>query len=98
MLEDDTACSTVYRACFRRANLAPHRISSVPSSATAVRCRGLVKRYENVTAVDGLDLDVHSGECFGLLGPNGAGKTTSIEIIEGLLTADAGEVEVLGKR
>jgi ABC-2 type transport system ATP-binding protein len=63
-----------------------------------VRCRGLVKRYENVVAVDGLDLDVHAGECFGLLGPNGAGKTTSIEIIEGLLSADAGEVEVLGKR
>jgi ABC-2 type transport system ATP-binding protein len=57
-----------------------------------------VKRYENVVAVDGLDLDVHAGECFGLLGPNGAGKTTSIEIIEGLLAADAGDVEVLGKR
>jgi ABC-2 type transport system ATP-binding protein len=57
-----------------------------------------VKRYENVVAVDRLDLDVHTGECFGLLGPNGAGKTTSIEIIEGLLAADAGEVEVLGKR
>lgn len=64
----------------------------------AVCCRGLVKRYENVTAVDGLDLDVHAGECFGLLGPNGAGKTTSIEILEGLLTPDAGDVEILGKR
>jgi ABC-2 type transport system ATP-binding protein len=63
-----------------------------------VRCRGVVKCYENVTAVDGLDLDVHAGECFGLLGPNGAGKTTSIEILEGLLTPDAGDVEVLGKR
>jgi ABC-2 type transport system ATP-binding protein len=51
-----------------------------------------------VTAVAGLDLDVHRGECFGLLGPNGAGKTTSIEILEGLLAADAGEVEVLGRR
>ena len=46
--------------------------------------------------VNGLDLDVHRGECFGLLGPNGAGKTTSIEILEGLLRADAGEVAVLG--
>jgi ABC-2 type transport system ATP-binding protein len=55
-----------------------------------------VKRYADVVAVDGLDLDVHRGECFGLLGPNGAGKTTSIEILEGLLSADAGEVEVLG--
>ena len=49
-------------------------------------------------AVDGLDLEVRTGECFGLLGPNGAGKTTTIEILEGLNTADAGEVEVLGRR
>jgi ABC-2 type transport system ATP-binding protein len=46
--------------------------------------------------VDGLDLEVHPGECFGLLGPNGAGKTTTIEICEGLTLPDAGEVEVLG--
>jgi ABC-2 type transport system ATP-binding protein len=51
-----------------------------------------------VTAVDGLDLEVRSGECFGLLGPNGAGKTSTIEILEGLLRPDAGEVEVLGRR
>jgi len=48
--------------------------------------------------VDGLDLEVRAGECFGLLGPNGAGKTTTIEILEGLLAPDAGEVEVLGRR
>jgi ABC-2 type transport system ATP-binding protein len=64
----------------------------------ALRCTGLVKRYGDVLAVDGLDLEVRSGECFGLLGPNGAGKTTTIEILEGLLAADAGEVEVLGLR
>jgi ABC-2 type transport system ATP-binding protein len=64
----------------------------------ALRCVGLVKRYGDVTAVDGLDLEVRTGECFGLLGPNGAGKTTTIEILEGLNTADAGEVEVLGRR
>jgi ABC-2 type transport system ATP-binding protein len=58
----------------------------------------VIKRYESVTAVDGLDLEIYTGECFGLLGPNGAGKTTSIEILEGLLTPDAGDVEVLGKR
>jgi ABC-2 type transport system ATP-binding protein len=56
----------------------------------------VVKRYGAVTAVDGLDLEVRRGECFGLLGPNGAGKTTTIEILEGLLHADAGEVTVLG--
>ena len=67
-------------------------------NAQAVVCRGLEKRYGDVVAVAGLDLDVRRGECFGLLGPNGAGKTTTIEILEGLLAADAGEVEVLGMR
>jgi ABC-2 type transport system ATP-binding protein len=68
-------------------------------SDLAIRCRGLVKRYPpSVTAVDGLDLDVRRGECFGLLGPNGAGKTTTVEILEGLLQPTAGDVEVLGKR
>jgi ABC-2 type transport system ATP-binding protein len=66
------------------------------STDIAVRCRGLVKRYSDVTAVDGLDLEVRRGECFGLLGPNGAGKTTTIEILEGLTDPDAGEVEILG--
>ncbi|MBI4501873.1 MAG: ABC transporter ATP-binding protein, partial [Gemmatimonadetes bacterium] len=62
----------------------------------AIRCQSLTKRYGDVVAVDGLDLDVLVGECFGLLGPNGAGKTTTVEIIQGLLPADAGTVEVLG--
>ena len=50
----------------------------------AISCTGLKKHYGDVTAVDGLDLEVRAGECFGLLGPNGAGKTTTIEILEGL--------------
>jgi ABC-2 type transport system ATP-binding protein len=62
----------------------------------AVRCHHLTKRYGEVVAVDGLSLDVRRGECFGLLGPNGAGKTTTIEILEGLLAPDSGDVEVLG--
>jgi ABC-2 type transport system ATP-binding protein len=67
----------------------------------AVRCRAVVKRYGGkggVLAVDGLDLEVPAGECFGLLGPNGAGKTTTVEMLEGLLDPTAGEVEVLGMR
>jgi len=64
----------------------------------AILCRGLVKKYEEVTAVDGLDLEVRAGECFGLLGPNGAGKTTTVEILEGLHAPTAGQVEVLGMR
>src|SRR5262245_40045258 len=63
----------------------------------ALACRGLVKRFGNVTAVDGLDLEIRPGECFGLLGPNGAGKTTTIEILEGLAKPDAGDVSVLGE-
>jgi len=69
---------------------------------TAIRCRDLRKRFTSRTgpidAVNGLDLDVAAGECFGLLGPNGAGKTTTIEILEGLQTPTSGEVEVLGRR
>ncbi len=64
----------------------------------AVRCKALAKRYGDVVAVDGLDLEVRVGECFGLLGPNGAGKTTTVEILEGLLEPDAGELEILGMR
>jgi ABC-2 type transport system ATP-binding protein len=68
------------------------------STPLAIRCRGLVKRYPpDVLAVDGLDLEVARGECFGLLGPNGAGKTTTVEILEGLLPPTSGEVEVLGQ-
>jgi ABC-2 type transport system ATP-binding protein len=67
------------------------------SGAAAIHCAGLVKRFGDVTAVAGLDLDVTPGECFGLLGPNGAGKTTTIEILEGLTPADAGAVLVLGR-
>jgi ABC-2 type transport system ATP-binding protein len=57
----------------------------------------LTKRYGAVIAVDGLDLEVRRGECFGLLGPNGAGKTTTIEVLEGLNRPDAGAVQVLGQ-
>jgi ABC-2 type transport system ATP-binding protein len=69
-----------------------------PVSAPALRVRQLRKTYKGVVAVDGLDLDVARGECFGLLGPNGAGKTTTVEICEGLNEPDSGDVEVLGQR
>ncbi|EAP98397.1 putative ABC transporter ATP-binding protein [Janibacter sp. HTCC2649] len=64
---------------------------------TAISIRGLVKGYGDKRAVDGLDLDIESGEVFSLLGPNGAGKTTTVEILEGFRTRDAGEVSVLGQ-
>jgi len=71
----------------------------VPSQANlALRVEGLRKYYGDVRAVDGVDIAVPPGECFGLLGPNGAGKTTTIEVCEGLLAPDAGVVELLGLR
>lgn len=62
----------------------------------AIFVRGLRKSYGDVTAVDGLDLEIHRGEIFALLGPNGAGKTTIVEILEGFRARDAGTVMVLG--
>ena len=80
----------------------PDGTTAASPAALAVRCRALTKRYSSrtgpVQAVDGLDLEIGSGECFGLLGPNGAGKTTTIEILEGLLQPTSGDVEVLGRR
>lgn len=68
----------------------------------AIRCEKLYKRYANgkkvVDALNGLNLAVKTGECFGLLGPNGAGKTTTVEILEGLLRPTSGQVEILGMR
>src|SRR5216117_2155760 len=62
-----------------------------------IEVRGLVKRYPDITAVDGIDFDVNRGEVFSLLGPNGAGKTTTVEILEGLRDPTAGEARVLGQ-
>ena len=73
-------------------------VTTLDHLTPALRVKGLRKAYDDVVAVDGLDLEVATGECFGLLGPNGAGKTTTIEICEGLLPADSGSVEVLGRR
>lgn len=61
----------------------------------ALACTDLIKRYEDVIAVNGLNLEVEVGECFGLLGPNGAGKTTTTEILEGLTAPDGGTVRLL---
>ncbi|MGH3613719.1 MAG: ABC transporter ATP-binding protein [Pseudonocardia sp.] len=66
------------------------------TSPPAVSVRGLAKRYGRTTAVDGLDLELPSATVLALLGPNGAGKTTTVEICEGFLSPDAGEVRVLG--
>ena len=64
----------------------------------AIRLRGVVKRYGEITAVDRLDLDVPEGTCVGLLGPNGAGKSTTMRMLTAQAIADEGELEVLGLR
>ncbi|MDT0275063.1 ABC transporter ATP-binding protein [Blastococcus goldschmidtiae] len=74
----------------------PGRRPTEPDPEAAISIRGLVKRYGERAAVDGLDLDIRRGEIFALLGPNGAGKTTTVEICEGYRGRDGGEVRVLG--
>ncbi len=64
--------------------------------APAIHCQNLVKRYGEKVAVNGVELELEAGECFGLLGPNGAGKTTTVEMIEGLYRPDAGTIELFG--
>ena len=68
------------------------------SGRSAIRLRGFVKRFGEITAVDGLDLDVPYGTCVGLLGPNGAGKSTTMKALTAQVIADEGELEVLGYR
>jgi ABC-2 type transport system ATP-binding protein len=82
-----------------RAGAARQSISMTenPGGDTAVRVGALQKRYADVTAVGGIDLEIRRGEVFALLGPNGAGKTTTVEILEGYRRRDGGTVEVLGE-
>src|SRR3954452_8911378 len=79
------------------ASAAPARPSAPVDPAAAVSIRGLVKRYGDFLAVDGLDLDIRPGDLVALLGRNGAGKPPSVEIGEGCRARAAGEVRVLGE-
>jgi lipooligosaccharide transport system ATP-binding protein len=73
------------------------QLSRAPASAqAAISLRGVVKRFGEIVAVDGLDLQVSSGICFGLLGPNGAGKSTTMRMLTAQALADEGELHVLG--
>jgi ABC-2 type transport system ATP-binding protein len=69
----------------------------VPADGPAIAVRGLGKRFGDLVAVRGIDLDVPRGSFFGLVGPNGAGKTTTLSMVTGLLRPDAGRAFVLGR-
>src|SRR3989304_4038635 len=73
-------------------------ILPAPAADTSpvIHVLGLVKRYGDTTAVDGISFEVRRGEVFGILGPNGAGKTTPLEMIEGLRKPDSGRITLLG--
>ena len=68
----------------------------VQQGPLAIEARGLVKRFEGFTAVDGVDLSVREGAIYGVLGPNGAGKTTTLRMLLGIIDPDEGERRVLG--
>jgi ABC-2 type transport system ATP-binding protein len=72
-------------------------VQSVDEQAQPVRARGLVKRYDDVLAVDHIDLNVHAGDVYGFLGPNGAGKTTTLRMALGLITPSEGTIELFGR-
>src|SRR6185312_13838754 len=87
---------------------AAHAATSAPMAATSqdlarggagdasIRVRGVVKRFDDVCALDGVDLEAETGSVLGLLGPNGAGKTTAVRVMTTLLKPDAGEIRVAG--
>jgi len=79
---------------FLSTSRSPTLVPDLPG--VAISMRGVVKAFGAVRALDGLDLVVPSGICYGLLGPNGAGKSTAMRILTGQAVADAGSVEVLG--
>jgi ABC-2 type transport system ATP-binding protein len=68
-----------------------------PTHEAPIEARGLVKRYREVPAVDGVDLTVRPGDVYGFLGPNGAGKTTTLRMLLGLVRPDAGSVRLFGR-
>src|SRR3979490_2184497 len=72
------------------------RWESAQPGEPAISLQGVVKRYGSIVAVDGLDLDVPAGVCFGLLGPNGAGKSTTMRTLRAQTLADEGQISVLG--
>src|SRR5437879_3020717 len=74
----------------------PPRADARAGAGAAISLQGVRKRFGEIVAVDGLDLEVPAGVCFGLLGPNGAGKSTTMRMLTAQTLADEGEISVLG--
>jgi len=77
-------------------NQLPLKVRTRPKDGSAIIIKDLVVQFEDVTAVDGLNLEIREGELFSLLGPNGAGKTTTINILSGILKPTKGTAVVGG--
>ena len=69
----------------------------IPESSFAIQLKGLKKSYGKIQALQGIDLEVNTGEIFGFLGPNGAGKTTTIRILTGISAPSSGAATIFGK-
>src|SRR5205814_5047052 len=85
-----------YPRTLHEINMPSALVVAAPSSLQPLRIEALVKRFGQLTAVDGITLELHSGECLGLLGPNGAGKSTLIRSIVGRVIPDAGTISIFG--
>jgi ABC-2 type transport system ATP-binding protein len=95
---DQTPASTpAVRAPARKPRVRKPAASKAQPREVALSIRGLVKRFDNKTAVAGIDLEVFAGSLYGIVGPNGAGKTTTLSMVTGLLKPDAGSVFVHGQ-
>ena len=88
--------ATTVRAPARKPRVRKPTAAKAQPREVALSIRGLVKRFDNKTAVAGIDLEVFSGSLYGIVGPNGAGKTTTLSMVTGLLKPDAGSVFVHG--
>ena len=73
-----------------------HRNEETAKARTEIVIKDLVKQFDDVTAVNGLNLEIRKGEMFGFLGPNGAGKTTTISMLSGLLKPTSGTAQIAG--
>ena len=95
-MDQPPASTPAVRAPARKPRVRKPAASKAQPREVALSIRGLVKRFDNKTAVAGIDLEVFAGSLYGIVGPNGAGKTTTLSMITGLLRPDSGTIHVHG--